>query len=299
MTTTVQTRAQYLDASSHARWPAAIFAYCDTAGCNFWSSISRATDSSTSAAVLADMQSTAAENALMRANVVILNEPYASILRRELLSEQIYIEVRLVAVGITSYTLLFRLRWNDQLLATVETVMVNTDATHTRSAPLPHASALRGLVQERTTPPLITGVTAFVPPGEGRDVALWRSVVRATDCDHYGHVNNALYPLLCEEARAAHASSGEYAGRALACATWPAIACSVNHIGQAMAFQTLEIASHMSGGAFHFEVRSASRVVAHVVLVVAAADGLHCGAPGMDAERSHDCRGVPAARARL
>lgn len=47
------------------------------------------------------------------------------------------------------------------------------------------------------------------------------------------------------------------------------MACSVSYVGHARAHDPLEIASHLVGDAFHFEVRAAARTVAEVVMTTA------------------------------
>ena len=88
-------------------------------------------------------------------------------------------------------------------------------------------------------------------------------------------MNNALYPLLCEEARASCAARNAYVGRAATLASAHVVAVSVSYVGQARAFSPLEVSSHCVGDAFHCEVRSESRVVAQVVLATAGGRAAH------------------------
>ena len=263
---------QYLDASNHHRWITSLLTYCDTAGFAMWHHVPTEGLAHVTQAMLDDMCKTASQDVMMRANHVELHTAFGHALREQLLRRpRLRTTARIIAVGRSSYTLQFSIEGGGSLpLATVETVMVNTDDTHTTSAPLAHAGALRELVAAaRDAPPraMSKAKLKFVPPGRG--AVCWRHIVRATDCDHYGHVNNALYPLLCEEARAAAAAEAAYSGRAAALARLPAAACSVSYISQARPFEALEITSHLVDDAFHFGVRADAKPVAEVILRVA------------------------------
>ena len=181
---------QYLDRSTHQRWAAALLVYTDTAGFEMWRRF--APRGRAALAVLQDMDATQ-EDALMRTNLVTLHEPHGPRLFAELKANpRVDVRAYLVAVGRTSYTTGFTLHSNGRHLATVETVMVATDAaTHTRPEPLRHAESLRDLVSEM--PARCERVT-FVPPGA--DAAVWSSAVRTTDCDNY-QVLCAHQPSVC------------------------------------------------------------------------------------------------------
>ena len=77
--------------------------------------------------------------------------------------------------------------------------MVHTDAaTHTKSEPVPHGDALRAMVRENKPLFESLGRPTFDPPPPG--AYSFQMSVRKTDCDSFGHVNNAgpsfslLYP---------------------------------------------------------------------------------------------------------
>jgi acyl-CoA thioesterase FadM/glutathione S-transferase len=271
---------QYLERSSPQRWLAAILSYCDTAGFQMWSRFP-------SLHVAGAMQQTQ-EHALMRTNHVRLSTPHTPELCQALAAApRLVVRARLLSVGRTSYTAGFSLHSQGGTpLASVETVMVATDAaTHTRPEPLEHAAALRELVMAPAHP---TPHAQYVPP-DGH-APTWSSVVRPSDCDGIGHMNNALYPLVCEDARGACAARSAYAGRAALLAAAPIVACSVSYVGQARAHDPLEIASHLVGDAFHFEVRAAAKTVAEVVLTTAGETAASAGLEGAEG---------PSPRARL
>ena len=174
---------QYLDRSNPMRWSAALLASCDTAGFEMWDrfpTCGRVTPN-----VLSDMRQVQA-NALMRTNYLTLLEPYDA-------SDgpRISVVARLVHVGKTSYTVLFALHSSSGgLFATVETVMVATDAaTHTRPEALAHAEVLRDLVDSSSSGR--ASRTEFAPP-DAAAAPLWSGVVRATDCDDLQVVRRVL-----------------------------------------------------------------------------------------------------------
>ena len=124
----------------------------------------------------------------------------------------------LTRVGRTSWGLAFSIVVDGRPLANVATVMVSVSPEDlTRSAPLPAAllplmevvrargvaaAAARGL---RGPPSDLEDLARALPKPEEpepADAYVWRSPVRVTDCDSFGHINNAKYALLAEEARA-------------------------------------------------------------------------------------------------
>lgn len=256
---------QYLDGSSPSRWLAACFAYADTALFGLWG---RLRPSGSMTAPMLESVAGIADHSLMRYIACSVRAPQASLYDALKVGPHISVGTSLSAVGRTSYTTCTTVEEADggRLLAVLETVMVNTDSeTHSRSQPLPHSRELQSLIVE---PPAKPPRVDFVRPPAGSPV--WSSVVRATDCDSLGHVNNALYPLLCEEARAALAASGALASTAAGAA---ATGCCVAYVGQARAFEPLSIASHAAAdGAFHFVVEAGSppAVVAEVSVTTRA-----------------------------
>lgn len=81
-----------------------------------------------------------------------------------------------------------------KLIANVRTTMVATNDDHDRSVSLPNRDVLKTLVAE--TKPFT--MLEFVRPYPSPSFSVWYSYVRQTDCDSLGHVNNSIYPLLCE-----------------------------------------------------------------------------------------------------
>lgn len=191
--------------------------------------------------------------------------------------ETLSIKPKLWDVGKTSWKVHFEVLDGSHRIAEVLTTMVATNATHDESVVLPHARELKKMI-----PPKLEGnncnrivptATFVSPPVHCR--ALWKSAVRVTDCDSLNHINNAVYPLLCEEARAYGAIKRLYdTPAAIAMALQPSTYCHINYIGQARPFQRLHIFSHIVGdSSFHFKVEANGATVAEVVLGVEAPSG--------------------------
>ena len=127
-------------------------------------------------------------------------------------------------VGRTSYGISFFISFGKEAtpLARVATVMVNVDAENLEAAaPIPEhlvdpmktlaASSSEAAVRLGLMPAADDDVE-LVPADAGEagppeEALVWRTTVRATDCDSLGHINNAKYPLLAAEARALAAHS--------------------------------------------------------------------------------------------
>jgi acyl-CoA thioesterase FadM len=264
---TSEVQCQYLDRSTPQRWLSALLVYADTAQFGMWYRFPA--QGRTTESVLRAMHEVQ-EHALMRLNRLVLAVPHGAGLFAALKAQPLVtVKARVCGVGRSSYTMAFTFHsggGDGRLLATLVTVMVATDAaTHTRAAPIEHAKDLQDLISPW---PFTPYKVPFVRPPAG--AATWSSVVRATDCDSYGHINNALHPLLCEEARAACANDGRYTtGSAAALATAPPTGTFVSYSGQARGLQPYEIASHEVDGAFHFEMRTAEGVFGEVIVHVA------------------------------
>ena len=156
-----------------------------------------------------------------------------------------------------------------KLIANVRTTMVATNDDHDRSVSLPNRDVLKTLVA--ATKPFT--MLEFVRPYPSPSFSVWYSYVRQTDCDSLGHVNNSIYPLLCEEARSYGLKSGEYKGKAKTLASCPTSFCQVSYINQAKPHEPLRIISHLvDEDHFHFEVGCNYRVVAEVIVGVDTTD---------------------------
>ena len=170
-------------------------------------------------------------------------------------------------VGRTSYGMNFFISFGKDAapLARIATVMVNVDPSNLEAAaPIPEhlvkpmralaamsseAAVSAGLWADITVPPGATGG----PPAEA---FVWRTAVRATDCDSLGHINNAKYPLLAAEARA------------IAAYTLPADADSLlkgplapprvfvcDYLGQPRPFENIDVAVWSErGSTLHFQI---------------------------------------------
>jgi len=130
----------------------------------------------------------------------------------------------LTRVGRTSWVISFSLSANSGVVARVATVMVNTDPDDLAKAspiPLHLVEVMRALIEDNEPraaqeglrgPPEMAALDDKPDPGGagGGGLYSWRSTIRKTDCDSLGHVNNAKYALLAEEARALACRNGGY-----------------------------------------------------------------------------------------
>jgi len=192
--------------------------------------------------------------------------------------KRIEIVPTLAHVGRSSWRVNFDIYDQDNsnsLVANVFTTMVATNDEHDASVPLPNRDALKKMVVVSNTSPSSTKqqtstMIPFVKPPT-TTTAIWQSHVRQTDCDSLGHINNSVYPLLCEDARSYAARTGQYHDQtAKQLATFPTSFCQVNYINQAKPFEPLRILSHFVNDEqhFYFEVISADVVVAELVVGV-------------------------------
>ena len=207
-------------------------------------------------------------NSVMRANLFTMMVPHEEL--KALKLKAVRTRPRLVRVGRTSWTVRTAVTTCDgALIAMVETVMVHVDSGLTKPEPLPYQDELNQLL---THPSQAAAVCEpGLPKQRPRDPAApavftWETNVRATDCDGLDHINNALYLLLAEEARAIahHHLPEECGGEAMAqCgARW----ASVEYTGQAHPFETLCIAVWFDRSqlVYHFEMRVGEQQVASV-----------------------------------
>eukprot|EP00812_Abedinium_dasypus_P009413 NODE_3104_length_829_cov_306.599483.p1 GENE.NODE_3104_length_829_cov_306.599483~~NODE_3104_length_829_cov_306.599483.p1 ORF type:complete len:245 (-),score=49.25 NODE_3104_length_829_cov_306.599483:77-811(-) len=144
-------------------------------------------------------------------------------------------------VGRTSWGYLTRIRHvaSGTLAATVTKTNVAVDpADITKPVPVPCADSLRALICDD-----VADAAAAMPelPEAGPrpdDAFVWRTEVRASDCDSYGHINEAVYCLLMEDARLAALKSEALPAMHSACAR----VVSVEYLGQPKANDALEVA---------------------------------------------------------
>eukprot|EP00811_Abedinium_folium_P009194 NODE_18499_length_889_cov_5.393701.p1 GENE.NODE_18499_length_889_cov_5.393701~~NODE_18499_length_889_cov_5.393701.p1 ORF type:complete len:195 (+),score=40.83 NODE_18499_length_889_cov_5.393701:142-726(+) len=121
-------------------------------------------------------------------------------------------------------------------LATVSTTVVAVDpADILKPVPVPCAHTLRALISEEAA----VGVPELPAIGPRPDaVFVWRTEVRSSDCDSHGHMNNALYCCLMEDARLAAVRSGALP----AAFSGSARLASVEYLGQPNPGNTIDIA---------------------------------------------------------
>ncbi|CAE7205833.1 unnamed protein product [Symbiodinium natans] len=170
----------------------------------------------------------------------------------------------LTRLGNTSYTLQTQLSLasGGTPLARVETVMVQLDSDLQRPVPLPH-NHLKPLLRPL---PEITIPTVCDPPPS---CFTWTVQVRPSDCDLLGHMNNASYAVLFEDARRAAIAGGSGAIEAVGSDDGLRMA-SIEYLAQARAFDVLRIAVWWDGQCHAYGLvmhTCSASVVARAVLV--------------------------------
>jgi len=163
---------------------------------------------------------------------------------------------RLTRIGKTSYTIQNKVTMcqTGQVLATVETVMVQLDTSLTKAVPLTCRDELQGLLSEPHCE--LLGVPTFAERPDIADCYSWQCEVRPSDCDLLGHMNNASYGTLFDDAR--HAAG-------IDCAVQKA---SIEYVLQAQAFQKLQIVVWRSSGNINLQmINSEGHMVSRAVMV--------------------------------
>ncbi len=243
----------WFDLSTHWATFGALFKWCDTAQAALFPA-----DSPSPA--LRDLRVCWERDAVMRTNSARLCLPHAAFHAWP----RVRVKPILTSVGRTSWVCGFHVvepTPEERLMAVVQTVMVATDPeTHSRSVELPHRQALQDLLSAAEAAPSparvwwqggldrpVFAAEEDAPPSSPPPFR-YTTHARITDCDALGHVNNAVYPTLGEEARlfAAHRNGfGDQAGAAFAAR--PASTCSVNYVGQAHPFDAMDVSTWVSG----------------------------------------------------
>eukprot|EP01062_Namystynia_karyoxenos_P066147 TRINITY_DN60153_c0_g1_i1.p1 TRINITY_DN60153_c0_g1~~TRINITY_DN60153_c0_g1_i1.p1 ORF type:complete len:280 (+),score=73.73 TRINITY_DN60153_c0_g1_i1:87-926(+) len=153
--------------------------------------------------------------------------------------QMVLVRSELAAVGRTSFRLRFTLSSSaGRALGEVHTTSVCIDpADLSRTQRLPHAELLRRCCSDAPGP---EALPPCEPPAEAH---VWQGTVRRTDCDNLGHVNNAQYALLAEEARASAAAAAAAAGRKAESARLrrPVRFLDIEYLGQPVAGDRLEV----------------------------------------------------------
>ena len=225
----------WMDISTAANVHRWLFTICDSAQGCLWTPAGDTAEGT--AAVLRSMASLWDQGGVMRLNNARLAVPHAELLGSE--PRGVLVLPSLTRVGRTSWQCSFRITEDTaeaRLLAEVETIMVATNADHTKSVELPNAGALR----ELAVAPLGLAKPEFNPPsprllaGGGSFSCSWTT--RVTDCDSLGHVNNAVWASLAEEVRATALRAGGYCDAGAALAALPATSMAISYIDQARPF---------------------------------------------------------------
>jgi acyl-CoA thioesterase FadM len=173
--------------------------WCDTAQGAVWKALPDKTisnemhglwDSSAVMRVTTGHVSTSAEN---------LNE-----------TDEVHISAWLSRIGTSSWDISFVIETESggAHVASLHTTMVNVDPeSMSQTMPVPHREALAAAVLPRVE-------ISWEPVDSERHPGafLWDTTVRLTDCDSNGHINNAIYASLAEEARGMAANSSAYSG---------------------------------------------------------------------------------------
>jgi acyl-CoA thioesterase FadM len=191
-------------------------------------------------------------------------------------TDQVRISAWLSRLGNTSWDISFLVEdeASGQPLATVLTTMVNvTEDDTSKTMPVPHKEMLTAAVLPKVE-------LSWEPVASSRTAAafVWDTSVRLTDCDGMGHINNALYASLAEEARGMAAHSNSYQGEGNKLATELANTIFVDYQGQIGAYERLQIATWYEeiDSTYRFEFsggEGAGELIAAVVLGVDASLG--------------------------
>lgn len=137
------------------------------------------------------------------------------------------VQPMITRLGRTSYTVRNEVTSSSLPLATVETVMVQLDESLSKSVPLSCSEQLKSILKPQST---ATGIRCPVAGKRPSACFSWGCEVRPSDCDLLGHMNNASYITLVEDARRA------------AGLTFDVQVASIEYLLQAKAFELLQIA---------------------------------------------------------
>ena len=221
--------ANYVDYTS-ANSLAAVLRWCDTAGLYVLKKLS-------DPAVRSKLEALWMQSAVMRVIKVEMQIRgaawEAAFAAGAVSGTSVRVSPVLSRLGRTSYTLQNQVSTAAGTpLARVETVMVQLDVDLQRPAPVP-TDVLQSLLQHSQA--LRVPFASEPPPS----CFTWNVQVRPSDCDLLGHMNNASYAVLFEDARHAFGHSARVPGDSLADSD--VSMASIEYITQARAFQVLEI----------------------------------------------------------
>ncbi|CAK9081577.1 unnamed protein product [Durusdinium trenchii] len=213
--------ANYVDFSAHQCLPA-VLRWCDTAGIYPLSLL----DAETRAQLL----ETWSRYSVMRSiqmEVHVRGHQWERLLANSCTGTMVRVQPMITRLGRTSYTVRNEVTSSSLPLATVETVMVQLDESLSKSVPLSCSEQLKSILKPQST---ATGIRCPVAGKRPSACFSWGCEVRPSDCDLLGHMNNASYITLVEDARRA------------AGLTFDVQVASIEYLLQAKAFELLQIA---------------------------------------------------------
>lgn len=145
---------------------------------------------------------------------------------------------KLLVVGSTSFQVRFEISSAGKALATCDSTCVCIGGMQglTEKKAVPNGDDLRATLSSGGETPAQAALLREVPA----DAFVWSQPVRSTDCDGLGHVNQAMYATLIEEARAA-------AGKLM-----PTRSVTIEYLGQPVPGDTLKISVWEADGCEHF-----------------------------------------------
>lgn len=159
---------------------------------------------------------------------------------RENLGEYVSVNTHFSRLGNTSFSAMYEIFNEDgSLLAHVWTLCVMCTVEDMKPMAIPDKHKL---VVTSNLPQPESAMSSIVFP-ETKPIYTWKTTVRVTDCDLFGHVNNTKYPTMAEEALAfavhAKAFDGDREAEALARAQTRYM--HIEFLEQALPFTELEI----------------------------------------------------------
>eukprot|EP01065_Artemidia_motanka_P039143 TRINITY_DN479_c0_g1_i1.p1 TRINITY_DN479_c0_g1~~TRINITY_DN479_c0_g1_i1.p1 ORF type:complete len:278 (+),score=38.65 TRINITY_DN479_c0_g1_i1:40-834(+) len=134
-------------------------------------------------------------------------------------------------------------------MGSVRTVIVLTDSSLTRTVPVP--DEVKEMMDD--VPVMAPERLPKIPP-RPTTAFRWRTTARWTEIDQLGHVNQSIYALLMEEARAVASSRGGYGEAGAAASRCPPRRMVIDYSGQAMPGDDLSVHTWWDGELFFFEL---------------------------------------------
>lgn len=186
-------------------------------------------------------------NAVMRRNILTIHEPWdkwvdygeGGVFGSQAPPPPFHLTTELVGVGSTSFQVRFEIASAGRPVAAVDSTLVCIGGVEalTQKRQVPYGDELRASLRPGLQPPPQTTLLREAPA----DALVWSQPVRSTDCDGFGHINQAVYATLVEEARAA-------AGK-----TAPVRILAIEYLGQPVPLDVLSIKVWEAEGCEHFQ----------------------------------------------